>query len=335
MDAAALRIAEHAAAHGLPSVRVALHGGEPLLAGPGAVELVVTALRAAAPDGVRVDVAVQTNGVLLDEPFLRLLARHRVRVSVSLDGDRAASDSHRLRPGGASSHPDVVRALGLLSAPTYRELFAGLLCTIDLANDPVTTYRELLRYAPPVIDFLLPHANWSRPPPGHAAESAAPYAEWLRPVFDLWYGAPARPVSVRMFEEIIHLLLGGAAATEALGGGRVNFAVIETDGAIETSDSLKTAYHGAASTGLSIRGNALDEALCHPAVAAQQLGLAGLCDTCQACPVLRVCGGGLYAHRYLAGSGFRNPSVYSSDLRALILHIADRLRRDLAPRRVP
>ena len=39
---AARRIAEHAAAHGLPSVQVILHGGEPLLAGPARLRRIAT-----------------------------------------------------------------------------------------------------------------------------------------------------------------------------------------------------------------------------------------------------------------------------------------------------
>ncbi|MCC9710749.1 hypothetical protein E4N62_39265 [Streptomyces sp. MNU76] len=38
----------------------------------------------------------------------------------------------------------------------------------------------------------------------------------------------------------------------------------------------------------------------------------------------------LFAHRCAAVSGFRNPSVCCADLAALILHIRDRVRVDLA-----
>ncbi|MFM9559368.1 FxsB family radical SAM/SPASM domain protein, partial [Streptomyces caniscabiei] len=52
--------------------------------------------------------------------------------------------------------------------------------------------------------------------------------------------------------------------------------------------------------------------------------------TCRACPLVRICGGGHYAHRYRPGSGFRNPSVYCADLDVLIRHIARRLEGVLA-----
>ena len=77
--------------------------------------------------------------------------------------------------------------------------------------------------------------------------------------------------------------------------------------------------------GLDVFRHSFDEALRHPGVAARQAGAAALAAQCRACPLLRVCGGGHYAHRYRAGHGFRNPSVYCADLQRLIRHVAARL----------
>src|ERR1035438_7408639 len=92
------------------------------------------------------------------------------------------------------------------------------------------------------------------------------------------------------------------------------------------------AYHGAPETGLHVDRNRLDEALSLPGVAARQFGERGLCATCRACPIRQVCGGGLYAHRYRAGTGFANPSVYCADLIRLISHIHDTMRADIRAR---
>jgi uncharacterized protein len=335
--AAGRRIAEHASTHELAVVDIVLHGGEPLLAGTAAVDALLGQLRSSMPPGTEARFAVQTNGVLLDEQMLRVLGRHGVRIGISLDGGGTASDRHRRRADGRSSHADVVRALRLLAAPPWRALFAGLLCTIDLANDPVACYAALAEFEPPMVDFLLPLGNWSRPPPGRAAAqgdgvpgaTGTPYADWLLAVFEHWYRAPGE-LSVRLFDEIIGLLLGGRPATEFIGGALLGFLVVETDGAIEGADTLKSAYHGAAHTGMSVFRDSFDEVLGHPALAAQRQGRAGLCGACLACPVVDVCGGGQYAHRYRAGDGFGNPSVYCADLQAIIGHVGRRVLADLA-----
>jgi uncharacterized protein len=330
IEAAAARISEHARVHQLDDVLVALHGGEPLLAGPEVVSHVITAVRDAMPTGTHADLVLQTNGVLLDHTFLGLFARHRVRVGISLDGTRQASDRHRNHADSRSSYPDVVRALRLLRSQEYRSLFAGVLCTIDLENDPIETYRALLEFEPPTVDFLLPHANWSHSPPRRPDASDTPSADWLIPIFDAWYSGPAADTNIRFFDEMIQLLLGGAPHTESLGGGAPGFAVIETDGGIEGADTLKIAYHGAAVTGLSVHAHSFDEALHHPAIADPRRGRDALSATCRSCPVVRVCGGGQYAHRYRAGTGFANPSVYCADLRRMIEHVAGRVHQDLS-----
>ena len=58
-------------------------------------------------------------------------------------------------------------------------------------------------------------------------------------------------------------------------------------------------------------------------------GAAALAAECLDCPVMEICGGGLYPHRYRQGSGFRNPSVYCADLLQLITHVRDRVFEDL------
>ncbi|WP_431918752.1 FxsB family cyclophane-forming radical SAM/SPASM peptide maturase [Micromonospora wenchangensis] len=329
LDTTARRIGEHARAHRLDRVSVILHGGEPLLAGPARIEEAVSAIRHAVTP-VPVRLVAQTNATRLDERYLSLFDRLDVRLSISLDGDRAAHDRHRRGPGGQGSHDRVAAALRRLTAD-HPHLFNGLLCTIDLRNDPVDTYHSLLTHQPPTIDFLLPHGTWSTPPPQRPADPRqVPYARWLTAVFDRWYHDPQPPVRIRLFEEIIQLLLGGTSRLAGVGVSPTAVAVVQTNGEIEMDDTLAAAYSGAARTGLHVARHPFDAVLDLPAVRAQQGGTAALCATCGACDLRRVCGGGLRTHRYRADNGFDNPSVYCPDLYALIGHIGRAVRRDLA-----
>ncbi|HEU5421148.1 MAG TPA: FxsB family cyclophane-forming radical SAM/SPASM peptide maturase [Streptosporangiaceae bacterium] len=329
IDLCARRISEHTAAHKLSRICVILHGGEPLLAGQDRLERIVVKLRSALPDGTTLRVVLQTNGVLLTSRRLEELDRLGIQLGLSLDGAAVDHDRHRRRRDGQGSYGDVVRGLQLLGGSRFRHLFRGLLCTIDLQADPIETYQALLSFGPPAIDFLLPHGNWAYPPPGLPAFPAAPYAEWLCEIFDSWYGSPAQDVTIRLFDQIIQALLIGRADMEGIGLEPASVVVIETDGSIEQSDFLKSAFSGASATGLHVRDHSFDEALLIPAMAARQIGAAGLSGTCQQCRLRRVCGGGHYAHRYRSGSGFLNPSVYCADLAQLITHIAGRLDADL------
>jgi uncharacterized protein len=329
VDQTCARVAEHVDTHELDRVQVILHGGEPLLAGSDVIEYLCVRMRRSLPSDTVLDVRIQTNGVRLDRELLETLARHRVGIGISLDGDAAANDRHRRNARGRGSFAAVDAALRLVLAH-HPELFTGLLCTVDLANDPVATYEALLRYAPPAVDLLLPHGNWSSPPRGRPPSgTATPYGDWLSAVFDRWYGATRRETDIRYFSEIMCLLLGGASRVESIGLSPVALIVIATGGTIEQVDTLRSAYHSASGTGLNVFADTFDAALNHPAVAARQVGTLALADSCLRCPEQRVCGGGYYPHRYRAGSGFRQPSVYCPDLLRLIRHIRQRMRADL------
>jgi uncharacterized protein len=324
------RIAEHASDHRLTEVRVILHGGEPLLAGAVRLGSIARELRRAIEPVCRLDLRIHTNGVRLNAELCELFLAERVLVGISLDGDQAANDLHRRYANGRSSYDQVLRAVALLREERYREIYAGLLATVDIRSDPVAVYRALAALEPPNLDFLLPHGTWDSPPPGAGEPGLTRYADWLVAVFGEWT-RDGRRLPVRMFESIIETSYGGVSATESLGLAPSDVAVIETDGTIEQADSIKVAYDGAPATGLDIFRHPLDTAAAHPAIKARQLGIAGLSATCRQCPVVTSCGGGLYAHRYRAGRGFANPSVYCGDLEKIITHV----RADEAARRRP
>lgn len=317
------RIAEHAADLALPQVHIVLHGGEPLLLGPHRMGTILSALRTRIDPVTRLDLRVLTNAVRLSPEFCEVFDRFDVRVGVSLDGDRAANDRHRLFADGRSSHAEVMRGLKLLRRPEYRHLYAGILCTIDTANDPEAVYDALMAEEPPRLDFLLPLATWEHPPQRHTG-SPTEYADWLLAIHERWH-RHGRPVPVRLLDSLEGTFRGEPSRIESIGTDPVNLIVIETDGAYEQADSLKTAYHGAPATGFHVTRHSISEAAAYQGIRARQSGVEGLCDTCRACPVVQHCGGGLYAHRYRpGGSGFNNPSVYCADLLALITALRGR-----------
>jgi uncharacterized protein len=323
-------VADHVSRHQVGTATFMLHGGEPLLAGPDRLRAITESLRRVIPDTTRVTFSLQTNGLRLDERVVSALASDGVRICVSIDGDAESHDRHRRRADGSGSFTAVAAAVRLLGQPRHRATFAGLLCVIDPANDPATVYRTLAGFAPPTIDFLFPHGNWSAPPPERSADDSVPYGRWLAEAFDVWYDSPPGRPEVRLFRETITLLLGGNSRTEQIGLSPAAMVVFNVDGSIEQVDSLRSAFDGAAGTRMSVFTHTLDAALRHPGIVSRQQGLRALSDQCRACPVVRVCGGGHYVHRYRAGSGFQNPSVFCVDLEYFIRRVRERVAHDIA-----
>ncbi len=326
-DMTARRIGEHARAHGLREITLILHGGEPLLAGRDLISRLVTSTRRSAGPGITVHAAVQTNGVGLSDAYLDLFDELDVRVGVSVDGYADAHDRHRRYASGRGSYRAVAAALERLRR--FPHLYGGLLCTVDLANDPVRTYRALADFGPPKIDFLLPHGTWLNPPPGRTLASAStPYADWLIEIFDYWYPKPQ--TRVRLFEEIMHLLLGGASGSEIVGLAPAQMVVIETDGAIEQEDTLKAAYAGAdrdhACTSTGIPWTRRYSCRRSPRARSEPGRWRRSAASARSA---RCAGAACIRTGTTKSTGFLNPSVYCPDLLALIRHIRGRVLEDL------
>jgi len=333
VDAAAARIAEHLSAHReeIPEAVISMHGGEALLAGADELDYAARVFRAAVPEGVNARLTLTTNGVLLaDERILRVLEEHDVNVTLSLDGAREAHDRHRKYANGRGSYDAVMKGVAALRAHAAPERLRNVLCVVDLENDPLETYAELAALGAPNIDFLLPLGNWEQRPPGREPDASTAYADWLIPIFDLWYATIPMTTTVRLFDGIIRLALGGHGSSETIGLDSFQSLNIDTDGSIELVDALKSTFQDAPATGLDVFGNAFDEACLHPGVVARQRGVEALSATCRSCTVRDVCGGGEYSTRYRPGSGFLNPSVYCQDLSTLITHVRERVFADVA-----
>jgi uncharacterized protein len=244
--------------------------------------------------------SIQTNGTLLSEKIIRKLAEEGIIVGVSLDGGSAKLNRLRVNHAGQSMWASTAKGLELLAR--HPKVNGGILCVIDVENDPVEVFDSLLIYKPPAVKFLLPHGNHTSPPPGLPSIST-PYGDWLVKLFDRWFDDPHQSVDINFFSEIIRLLCGDSSRTEAVGLSPFVAVVIETDGSIEQVDSLKTTFAGAPEIGLNVHEHDFDQALKHPGIVARQMGLQALAPECQVCHLKSVCGGGNYVHRYREANG--------------------------------
>lgn len=316
-------IAVHAERHQLPEVSISLHGGEPLTVGLTALDEYVHILKERIGRRCTVFIGMQTNGTLYDEKVHEWALSRGVGIGISLDGPAKNNDTRRPYHNGRGSTSAVESALSLLAGSPG---FSGILSVVDLEADPVETLRYLGQWDPPILDFLLPHGNWEKPPPGvnDPHDTGTVYGHWLARAFDEWWRTDLSSIAIRTFEEIILRLAGKPGRLETLGTEPVTLITIGTDGSYEAVDTLKSSYPGAHHLGLSAWANTLDDVLAVRSVAARQQGTASLCTTCTECPVVSVCGGGYLPHRYGDGT-FDHPSVFCADLIFLIYHIRSAL----------
>lgn len=92
------------------------HAGEPLTLDPGFYEEAVTEVYAVLGHHVQVRNSIQTNGIFLNDSWMRLFRKWDFRVGVSIDGPAHIHDQWRKTRKGNGTHAAVARRLGLFAA---------------------------------------------------------------------------------------------------------------------------------------------------------------------------------------------------------------------------
>jgi len=185
--------------------------------------------------GVSVANGLQTNATLITDDLARLLAEYRFLTGVSLDGPQYLHDRYRLTADGRGSHADVLT--GIRRLESQRAEF-NILVLVSEANarEPAAVYHYLCdhgwlyhQYIPCVeVD---PRGD---PLPFSVAPEA--WGEFLCGLFDGWYAADTRRVSIRLFDSVLALLVDGARTICPFGSNCCQYFVVEYNGDVYPCD---------------------------------------------------------------------------------------------------
>ena len=129
---------------------------------------------------------------------------------------------------------------------------------------------------------------------------------------------------------MLRLILGGQAQKEGVGTTDYGILVIDTDGRINKNDTLKVAHKAAdrfEQTSWSIFSDNLFDIVRSRAYEDYYRQQRPTASACRACPELKVCGGGMVAHRWSDDRGFDNPSVFCADQLLLIRRMREWVAR--------
>lgn len=321
------KILRYAEKQNLKSIVLVLHGGEPLLAGYQWVKNFLESLRRLKPPSLKVSVFTQTNATLIDYEWIRIFNEYNVHVGISLDGPPEWNDLQRIDHAGNGSYNRVRKAIDLLINSDEDSSGCGVLVVANPNYPSVKIYNHLVKLGIKNMDFLWPDHHYDDPPPWKQGALSKYFIE----LFDLWFNQENYDVKVRWFEEVIRILLGRKCYTRGLGLGLepVTDIVIETDGGIEPSDTLRICGNGITNVGLNVLNNNIEEIYSKKLFQQGLNNLDTLPDQCKRCKAYNVCGGGVLTHRWRKKNGFSNPSIHCSDLRTTITHIENSIKKQV------
>jgi len=214
----------------------AWQGGEPTLMGLDFFKRAVHYQQLYGRPGQMVSNSLQTNAMVLDTAWARFLRQYKFLVGVSIDGPAEVHDAYRVTPGGKPSHARVIQALGTL---LEQQVEVNILAMVTPANveRPAETYEYLLSLG---VDFLqfIPLAE---PDPGGEglldfSISPEAYGRFLCETFDLWAADKPRAAYVRMYDDMLAVVMGHQHPTCMFGPECGLYVVVEHNGDLYACD---------------------------------------------------------------------------------------------------
>lgn len=322
-----LRIKDNCIKNNLNEFLIVFHGGEPLLTGIGFYENFIKTQKKIIPKEIRIDYAMQSNGTLLNDEIALNLKKLNIQVGISIDGTSKSNSINRVGHKGESMYLQIVNGFNSIKN-VFGNDFANCLCVIDVSDDPKDVYQHFKKLEANNVHFLFQDFNYIN----SDRDDVPKIGKWLVEMFDLWIDdKELKKPNVRPFSDLINLIFGFGGESEIFGCGINKTLVIETDGSIETVDTLKTCGDGFTKTCFNVLNDDLNIIYKHSELARlYYYSHDKLCETCEVCLLKPICGGGFIGHRYSLKNNFNNPSIYCKEIIQIICHIQNELLKRLS-----
>jgi uncharacterized protein len=320
----AIKIAKHVAHSKSELIHITFHGGEPMLVNKdffiSAVKLFNETIQ------TTVVYSIQTNGTLLDNDWFELFDKLQINVGISIDGPKEYHDFYRKFHNDTGSFDLIIKNLedGKL---LYKY---GILFVVNPSIPVAVLYDFIKINKINTLNILLPDHHYNDLPNYTSLSdgSTINIGNWLVELYDLWKNDFDRP-NISFFENIIKSFFNLSDGTQILGSCFNNVICIETDGAIEVIDSLRTCENGITKNNLNVKFNDIDDIFENEIFKLYYNSHSQVSEKCKNCEVLEFCGGGFLPHRYSKINKFDNPSIYCDDLFNLIKYIENDVQAEI------
>jgi uncharacterized protein len=216
---------------------LAFQGGEPTLAGLPYFKEVV-ALINQQEKKVKVNFALQTNGILIDDQWAEFLKANHFLVGLSLDLIRSVHDRNRVNPNQTGTFQQVMATKKLLDA---FEIEYNILCvlTSEVAAKPKKVFEFIKKHHIQYVQFVpcLDELE-NTGEPSEFALTPKQFARFYQELLPLWLNEwrQGHYFSVKLFDDLYNLLVNQTTtACGILGKCQIQY-IVEADGGVYPCD---------------------------------------------------------------------------------------------------
>jgi uncharacterized protein len=284
---------------------------------------------------------MQTNGVLLDDEWLKLISEEEIQVGVSIDGPLAENDKFRIANNGDGTYDRTVGGIRLLQDAARTDLRISAPSSISVIN-PSFDYRRVFEHLH--VDLGITETSFLFPDIQHDigfanGVSAKRFGEIYVDIFEAWLstGGKARVRFITEFLSYFQVmqprLVEKAASVES--GGRTQVIVVQSNGDISIDDTYMVALQWRmAQETPNVKKEQIGKYLTRPVFKEIRDAQSKLPALCAACEWRSVCKGGDLENRYSRLNGFNNPSIFCEGLKYFYSHVIRYLLENGYPRRL-
>lgn len=237
-DATLELLIQKALAYAEGSCAFAFQGGEPTMAGLDFFRKAVQYQKQYNTKKVRITNAIQTNGYCMDEEWASFFHENEFLVGLSMDGYPALHDKYRPDASGKGTSGRVEKAVKLFNKHKVEYNILQVI-TAEAARQPEKIYKyykqkhfQYLQFIPCLDPY---DAEWGSQPYSLKPEG---WEYFHKGLFDCWYRdfMDGNYISIRYFDNLVHMLMGHGAEACPLRGRCSNQWVVEGDGSLYPCD---------------------------------------------------------------------------------------------------
>lgn len=319
---------------GINGMSIIIHGGEPLLQPIEDFDCMCQYLQSTVGEVAKVTLGVQTNGTLISKDWIEVFKKYKIVPSISIDGFEECHNKFRVDYKGEGTYEQVVNGITLLTTDGNERLKKfGTLSVINPAYSAKKIYRHFVDdLGCRNMDFLLPDMNHDTLNEYLDMFNVTmdDFGDFLCDLFDEWVADDDPKIEIRLFKELLLLLLGDKYSVLGDFGpcpreGVLPVVTIFRNGSLSVEDNLVSTRKGILDINANIENTTLADFIKKPLFAELRRVRSNLPNTCERCVWAKICNGGATINRYSSKNDFDNPSVYCLVLKRLYARMASYL----------
>lgn len=219
-------------------VTFAFQGGEPTLATLDFYRKLIELEKKYNKKNIKVNNALQTNGMVINDEWAKFFHDNEFLIGLSLDGYKEIHNFYRVDANGEGSFNRVLKTAKIFDK--YNVMY-NVLCVVNkhIAKHGTKVYNFYKKQGFKFLQFI-PCLDEIGEEFGQNPYSLTPkdYEVFLKTLFDLWYDdfVNGNRISIRMFDNILQIILGYEPESCDMTGHCSVSSVIEADGSVYPCD---------------------------------------------------------------------------------------------------